>query len=135
MKINPKKGDVLFSPVKMEKLLQKVHDEKIKQVKIQPIKQYKDPGSFSLVAVYTVNRTKKFIGSAHSDGRKEYDYKITKFLAERMKAVPPTHFYSKSHGLLIRKYVRGKTLHERLEENNGTTLNMALEIAAWLNAV
>lgn len=128
--ISPQKINDLLSPVKMRKLLEDNLLEKISEIKILPIKEYRDKRSFSLVVVYIINKKKKITGLANSDNKKEYAFKINKFLADK-SAVPKPYYYFKSHGLMLREYLPGKTLEKKIERKT-LSLDTALKITEWL---
>ena len=128
--VSLKKIDILLSPLEMRNVFRKkvknigVTSQNIKGIKVKVIKKYIDQRSFSLVALYSLNKEKKVIGIANSDGKKEYAFKmnslIFRYLSKikpRNRLVPKPYCYIKTLGLFLEEYIKGKNFGEILKTN------------------
>lgn len=149
--INSKKIDVLLSPSKMKQVFRKyskkigISKKNIASIKIKTVKKYIDQRSFSLVAVYSLNNKKKIIGTANSDGNKEYDFKINdlvyrQFLKRKPKnySLPKAYCYIKSLGFFLREYLSGDNFGKILEKKSqieNTYIQTIAEIFSFLQKI
>lgn len=127
--ISPKKITVLLSPTKIKKILKKeskklgVNSKSIKEIKIKVIKEYIDWRSFSLVILYSLNKQKKIIGIANSDGKKNYGFKINKLIFKQFSkkktkkfSAPKPYCYLKPLELFLREHLKGENFGEILKK-------------------
>lgn len=130
--ISPKKIDVLLSPIEMRKIFKRkskkigISPSEIKRVQIKVIKEYIDWRSFSLVALYWLNKEKKIIGIANSDGKKEYTFKVNNLVFKRFSkiktkkySVPKPYCYIKSLGLFLEEFLTGGNFGKILKKGEG----------------
>lgn len=127
--ISPRKIDILLSPTKIKKVFKKeskklgISSQSIREIKIKVIKEYIDWRSFSLVALYSLNKRKKIMGIANSDGKKNYAFKINKLIFKQFSkkkiknfSVPKPYCYLESLELSLREYLKGENFGKILKK-------------------
>ena len=127
--IDLKKINVLLSPIEMKKIFKKkskqvgISSKNIKKIQIKPLKRYTDQRSFSLVAIYSLDNKKKIIGTANSDGKREYVFKISSLIFKYYSKIkiknfsfPRPYCYIKQLGLFLREYLKGENFGKMLKK-------------------
>ncbi|MEX2090912.1 MAG: aminoglycoside phosphotransferase family protein [Candidatus Paceibacterota bacterium] len=136
MNLYKDKLEKLLDEKEVGKILEKNADDifggpvKILSVKIKPFKTYLDSNSYSLAALYEIQTdvsgnimSEKLFASAHSTPAKEQDYKALQKLSFLSKnpapnlEIPKSRHFIKSFGLLLRDYVAGDLLKDKLDDN------------------
>jgi len=148
--ISPQKINILLSPSEIEKILKKkskelgVSPQHIKTVKIKVIKKYTDWRSFSVVLFYSFDK-KRIVGTANSDGKKEYAFKINKLIFKHFSKTHPKNIsiskpycYIKGLGLFLREYLKGENLGEILKKKGEIKIlhiKRIAELLAFLQSI
>ncbi len=135
--ISPKEVNILLSPKEMRAVFRKkakeigIRQENISRIGIKVVKKYTDWRSFSLVAVYTLEKGKKVVGIANSDGRKKYAFYANKFLFKRFVPFRKEGFfiskpfcYVKPLGLFLREYLEGNNFGQIISAKRNTVFHL-----------
>ncbi len=126
MIINPKKINSLLSSEEIKKIFKKKSKEigfpasEIKNVRIKVIKKYIDWRSFTLVVLYSLNKKKRIIGIANSDGKKEYAFKVNALVFKHFsgkRITPNPYCYIKPLGLFLEEFLKGSNFGEILRKD------------------
>ncbi len=150
---NPRKIEDLIEGKKIPKIIQKQTEAifekkgKILEVRLKPVKIYRDRRSFNLSAFYKIRakdsggkiRRKIIFAAADSRGVKEKDWLAGRLVFEalakkpgRILRMPRPYAFLKPWGLFLREHARGTVLAEAIKQGKGLTPRLARNIAQAL---
>jgi thiamine kinase-like enzyme len=150
---NPRKIEDLIDGEKVRKIIQKQTGAifgtkgKILEVRVKPVKIYRDCRSFNLSAFYKIKmmdsggkiRRKIVFAAADSRGGKKRDWQVGQLIFEalaknpgRILRLPRPYVFLKPRGLFLREHAKGTVFAAAIRKNKGLTRRLARNIAEAL---